>query len=378
MSLLIDAHREFLSDSLRLETFRAAIHEVVRPGDVVVDLASGTGVLGLFACEAGAKRVLSIEATAMTEVARDVARANGFADRVTFIRELSTLADTPERADVVITDQIGHLGFDAGLWEYLTDARRRFLKPGGRLLPESIGFVVAPVEAPALFERVNFWESRPAGLDFSPVRTWAANTGYPAHLSADAVLAAPFESPQMTTLDMTRAPISIPARFTVTRSGDLHGVGGWFVARLTPGVRLTNAPGASDRINRRNVFLPLSRAVRVDQGDVVEVTLQIDPVETVLGWTVVVHRKEVPPVSFRHSTVRGMLIAPDELNRMRPDFTPVLTARGVARRTVLELCDGRRPLAEIERQVFVTHPELFASEADAAVFVAEVVSRYSC
>lgn len=378
MSLLIDAHREFLADSVRLETFRAAIHELVQPGDVVVDLGSGTGVLGLFACEAGARRVLSIEATAMTEVAREVARANGFADRVTFVRELSTLADLPERADVVITDQIGHLGFDAGLWEYLTDARRRFLKPDGRLLPESIAIFVAPLEAPELFARVEFWNSRPGGFDFSPVRTWAANTGYPAHLSPDGLLAPPVASPRMTTRDMTRAPFSLSARFTMSRSGDLHGIGGWFAAQLTPGVRLTNAPGARDRINRRNVFLPLAQAVSVAAGDVVEVALQVDPVETVLGWTVVVHRRDVPPVSFRHSTVHGMLIAPDELQRMRPDFTPVLTARGVARRTVLELCDGRRPLVDIEREVFATHPELFESEADASVFVAEVVSRYSC
>ena len=61
MSLELDQHRHFLKDEHRINAFRSAIAEVVRPGDVVVDLGSGTGVLGLLACQAGAGRVYSID-----------------------------------------------------------------------------------------------------------------------------------------------------------------------------------------------------------------------------------------------------------------------------------------------------------------------------
>ena len=44
---------------------------------------------------------------------------------------------------------------------------------------------------------------------------------------------------------------------------------------------------------------------------------------------------------------------------------------------MLELCDGTRDLATIERQVFERHRDLFADQIDAAAFVAEVVSRYT-
>ena len=63
------------------------------PGAVVVDLGSGTGVLGLMACQAGAKRVYSIEESSLIELARDICQANGFADRVRFIKGLSTRVD---------------------------------------------------------------------------------------------------------------------------------------------------------------------------------------------------------------------------------------------------------------------------------------------
>jgi hypothetical protein len=49
----------------------------------------------------------------------------------------------------------------------------------------------------------------------------------------------------------------------------------------------------------------------------------------------------------------------------------------VARQTVLQLCDGRHALAEIEGEVLRRHAPLFASVADAQAFVAEVVLRYS-
>ena len=77
------------------------------------------------------------------------------------------------------------------------------------------------------------------------------------------------------------------------------------------------------------------------------------------------------------STLRGMLIRPERLARTSPDHLPKLTARGRARLTVLELCDGHRDLRAVEREVFARHHDLFADEADAAHFVAEVVVGYT-
>ena len=57
MSLLIDEHRQFLQDRARIDAFTRAIADVVRPGMVVADLGSGTSILGLLACRAGASRV---------------------------------------------------------------------------------------------------------------------------------------------------------------------------------------------------------------------------------------------------------------------------------------------------------------------------------
>jgi protein arginine N-methyltransferase 1 len=80
---------------------------------------------------------------------------------------------------------------------------------------------------------------------------------------------------------------------------------------------------------------------------------------------------------FRQSTLKGMLLSREELRRTHPAFVPRLTPRGDARLSVLNLCDGQRPLADIEREVFERHPDLFRTLGEAATFVAEVVTRYS-
>jgi hypothetical protein len=63
--------------------------------------------------------------------------------------------------------------------------------------------------------------------------------------------------------------------------------------------------------------------------------------------------------------------------RTRDDAVPALTPRGLARRTVLELCDGRRTVGEIERRLRDAHPDLFPAGHEAAVFAAEVLSVYA-
>ena len=86
---------------------------------------------------------------------------------------------------------------------------------------------------------------------------------------------------------------------------------------------------------------------------------------------------ELPRASAARADCRFQLLALEDLTRTRPDYVPRLSPWGLARRTLLTLCDGRRPLAEIESELCRRHPELFASPAAAAGFVAEVVTRYA-
>ena len=254
------------------------------PGDVVLDphRAPASWASG---CQAGAGRVYAIEGTSIIELARQIARDNGFGDRIVGIKEHSTRASLPERVDVIVTDGAGRFGFEAGLLETLSDARRRFLKPGGRIIPTHVTLWLAPVEAAEPRSHVDFWAEPIRGLSFAAAHAIARSTGYPRHFTADEVLAEPAP---LATLDPSDGPAVLSGRleFTLRRNATLHGIGGWFSAELAPGIELTNAPAAPDRINRRDVFFPLRESIAVDAGDTVAVAMRIRPVSRIVQWHV--------------------------------------------------------------------------------------------
>ena len=377
MSLIVDEHREYLSDTARIAAFRQAIREVVTPGSVVLDLASGSGILGLLACEAGASRVYSVEVTGMVEIARAAAAANGYGERMIAIHGMSTEIVLPERVDAIVCDQVGRFGFAGGILEHGTDARRRFLNPDGVMMPRRVDLFVAPVESPDTFGHIQFWGARPAGFDFLPARRWAVNTGYPVALNEENFLAEPVLAASLDIMQCGAEPFEMCGGFRIGRRGVLHGIGGWFTSRLSRSVSVSNAPGATDRINRRNALLPIDQPVPVEPGDHVSVRIHVIPGALVVTWHVQIDRGGALIARFRHSTLNGMLFAREDLRRMNPRFIPALTPRGEARRLVLELCDGTRPLEEVERAVFARHGDLFASTADAQMFVSEVVTGYA-
>jgi hypothetical protein len=376
MSLIVDEHRDYLADHARVDAFRNALRTLVRPGDVGLDLASGTGILGLLACQAGAARVYAIESGDIATVAAAVARENGLGDRITIINEHSSRATLPERVDFVVTDMSGRFGFEAGLFELMRDARRRFLKPGGRIIPRAVSLWIAPVESSDVRAHVDFWSAEIHGLSFRAAHGVATSTGYPRAFEPAELLA---DGSCLTAANLNEDAVTLQGRIDtrIGRDAVMHGVAGWFSAELADGVELTNAPGHPARINRRNVFFPLRESIAVRRGDCVSIAMAIRPESLIVRWRVTIARDGQRLHETDTSTFSGMLLSKGNVERTRPDFTPRLTAAGLARRTVVDLCDGTRTVKDIEAAVFARHRSLFDDEHAAAAFVAEVITRYA-
>ena len=136
---------------------------------------------------------------------------------------------------------------------------------------------------------------------------------------------------------------------------------------------------APKRIQRRQIYFPTDRATQVSVGDLVKVRMMVRPTDSLVNWSVDVvdGNSGAMKGSFRHSTWQGMLLTSEDLRRTQPGFKPKLIGRGEGRRTVVNLCDGVRTLAEIESEVFRKHPHLFQTQEEAAAFVAEVITVYA-
>ena len=127
-----------LVDRKRTLAFRSAIEAVVRPGDVVVEVGAGTGILSLFAAAAGAARVVAVEVDpVLARTLRDTVRANGL-EHVVEVVEGDALQVEQPRADVVIGELV-----ETGLLDEMQVAvmnslhDRGIIGPGTRLVPES-------------------------------------------------------------------------------------------------------------------------------------------------------------------------------------------------------------------------------------------------
>jgi SAM-dependent methyltransferase len=232
-----------LLDKARCDAYREAIHGTVKPGDVVVDLGAGTGLLSFFALEAGARHVYAIEMSRIADAAAELIEANGFQNRVTLIRKNSKKVHLPERCDVLVTETLSAFCFDTeNIVEFVADARERFLKPGGRVIPESANTFLMPFSSDAF--GAGRLPPRYYDLDFRPFtkRLFKSCGVVRASGQPFVALSQPVPFYHLDFRQDTKNPGKTFAPFRITADGRLDGFLGWFEACLCQGVTLSNSP----------------------------------------------------------------------------------------------------------------------------------------
>ncbi|KAG2428349.1 hypothetical protein HXX76_010494 [Chlamydomonas incerta] len=144
--------QNMLQDYTRTGTYYSAI--VGNPADfagrTVMDVGAGSGILSLFAAQAGAARVYAVEASGAARWAAALAAANGGAGGgvITVLNsKVEELDLGGERVDVLVSEPMGTLLLNERMLESYLHARDRFLKPGGKMFP-CLGRIHADVPLP--------------------------------------------------------------------------------------------------------------------------------------------------------------------------------------------------------------------------------------
>lgn len=141
----MDVHRNMLADQERLSKYREAIFEVVKPGDVVIDAGAGTGILSIYAAQAGAKKVYAIDNSEMAYVIPRLAAENGFQDVIQVVQEDFSRVALSEKADVMVSETFGFWVLDEGALPDLRSCAQNNLKEDGIMIPQSFSLYLAPV-----------------------------------------------------------------------------------------------------------------------------------------------------------------------------------------------------------------------------------------
>jgi len=369
-----------IADRVRTEAYAGALRAAVRPGSTVLDLGAGTGIFSLLACQQGARRVYAIESSDAIEVARRIALANGYADRIEFIQGASAEIKLAEKVDVIVSDVHGTQPFLRTNIVSIIDARRRMLADGGVLIPQRETLWAAVVEAPEEYDQlVSPWATGNFSLDMDAARHAATNSIKKATVKPDQLFA---EAQCWGVLDY--ANIEQPSHagaisFAAGRTGVAHGLILWFDSVLAKGIGFSNAPGEPELVYSSS-FFPWSVPVQLQAGDKIEVRLRADYTGADYTWSWDSKVSSGDPVrtkaEFRQSTFWGSPLSATRLRRRAGGHRPVLGEAGQLDGFILGRIDGAASLDEIARSVMQRFPGRFHSLGEALARVGDLSDTY--
>jgi protein arginine N-methyltransferase 1 len=306
-----------LNDPVRMNAYRSAIQRTVHAGNVVLDVGSGSGILALFACQAGAARVYCVELGPIIEVARQLAAVNGFGDRIRFLREDALRVELPEKVDVIQSELIGKSALGEAMSEILDHCRDRFLKTDGRMLPGEVTLRIAPVESSAAWAKSRLPDPSAYDLNFAPMQHLSDNLTTSQFIPSDSLLASGQIAYSYRAIGAdNRDVFDALLEFRPSRSGVLHGFVAWFSAELAEGVTLTNAPPGISSWDHN--FFPLPTPVPVESKSSIQLRLSArsdTKFAEAWNWRTVVEQDQAKIAQFEQSSFRGSLNLQEQVRK---------------------------------------------------------------
>ena len=252
-------HANMLLDAARVRAFAAAIAEVVKPGDVVADIGSGTGLLAILAAKAGARIVYAVERGPLAELIEEAAADNGVADKIVVLRGDARDLRFPETPDVIVSETIGSFGVDEGMLGLLKTVRKRV--PDATIIPSHLDlhFGVADIAA---FHR----ELQVLG-EVLPVKLKALRERIGKRVAMGTVY-----GEDVVGIGYDDLPSVIKTTVKATRDASLNAVITWFSSQISPSVNLASGPDAPSP-SWANCIFPIDPPINVKAGDVVDIEI---------------------------------------------------------------------------------------------------------
>lgn len=281
-----DLHEQerMLGDERRMNFYHEAISRHIKPGDRVIDLGTGTGILAAFASRQGAAKVHAVDHSTIIDHARALAAENGI-ENVDFEDVHSTKFHLDEPVDVILHEQIGDYLFDEAMVENVSDLRDRLLKPGGLILPSQFELFCEPMTLHDGKRVPYIWELTDVhGFDFSSMEhSCPQNVGYYRLVSCDLGFVKHFlgEPEPMLEVDLhtiTESTLSKVVKFKrkVINPGIIDGLVIFMKAKVDEDLVLSSSPLDPERAPHWGF-----RVLRLDQsraeiGDELEITLDVE------------------------------------------------------------------------------------------------------
>lgn len=141
-------HVPMMNDKKRNEAYYRALRGIVTPNSSVFEIGTGSGLLSMMAARLGAREVVTCEAEPLiAKTAQKIISSNGLDTQIKQLSKRSTEValgqDLTCQADILVSEIFSSELLGERVLPAIEDAKRRLLRPGGRVIPAVGSIMVA-------------------------------------------------------------------------------------------------------------------------------------------------------------------------------------------------------------------------------------------
>ncbi|KAL6066753.1 Protein arginine N-methyltransferase 8 [Balamuthia mandrillaris] len=279
-------HEEMLKDHVRTSKYQQAIlqNASVFQDKVVLDVGCGTGILCMFAAQAGAKQVIGIDCSNIVEQARTIVDVNGFSDVITIIKGKVEEVELPvDKVDIIISEWMGYFLLYENMLETVIFARDKWLVEGGLIFPDKATLYLCAIEDNDYKnEKIHWWDNV-YGFDMSIIKDIAIHEPLIDTVDAQTVVT---DNYPILTIDILKAKptdvaFSSPFTLKARRNDLIHAFVAYFDMYFTLGpvvVSFSTGPRAEYTHWKQTVFY-LHDVLSVFTGEEIKGSISSKPNE---------------------------------------------------------------------------------------------------
>jgi protein arginine N-methyltransferase 1 len=126
-----------LMDHVRMRAYHSSIlqNKSLFEGKVVLDVGTGSGVLSIWAAQAGASKVFAVEYTDMAKQAKRLVESNGLSHIIEVIQSSVEDLELPYQVDIIVSEWMGYFLLRESMLDSVIRARNRWMKSDGCMFP---------------------------------------------------------------------------------------------------------------------------------------------------------------------------------------------------------------------------------------------------
>jgi protein arginine N-methyltransferase 1 len=267
-------HEDMLKDKVRTNGYMNAItkNPQLFEDKIVLDVGCGTGILSIFAAQAGAKHVYGIENASIARNAVEIIKDNKLSSKITVIKgKVEEITLPVDKVDIIISEWMGYFLLYESMFDCVLFARDKWLKPDGMMFPDRAALFIASIEDEEYKnQKINFWENV-YGVNMSSIKKWALAEPLVDYVDRKSINseACQIYNVDLKTVKKEELDFASAYKLKVIRNDYVHALVSWFEVYFSHchiPVRISTSPFSKETHWKQTVFY-LENFIPVKKND---------------------------------------------------------------------------------------------------------------